>query len=123
MSVGSSKSVEGEASRETGDGSEERLERLGEMMGDVVLVDLRKKREKTSLERRERRRRRKRKGTNLHHRREGLLSVRDRSLSTAGDDLFVVDHTEKRRKGREKKMRESADEGDRRKRTRGEDSR
>lgn len=41
MGVGSSKSVEGEASRETGDGSEERLEGLGEMMGDVVLVDLR----------------------------------------------------------------------------------
>jgi hypothetical protein len=40
VGVGSSKSVHGETSRKTGDGSEERLEGLGEMMGDVVLVDL-----------------------------------------------------------------------------------
>ena len=45
VGVGSSKSVEGKASRETGDGSEERLEGLGEMMRDVVLVDLRKRKE------------------------------------------------------------------------------
>jgi hypothetical protein len=38
--VGSSKSVHRETSRETSDGAEQRFERLGEMMGDEILVYL-----------------------------------------------------------------------------------
>jgi hypothetical protein len=98
VGIGRSQSVKREATGKTGHGPEERLKRLGEMMRQVVLVDLeqiRGQRSAFNLGRCKGSRRR----TNLHHRREGLLSVGNRGLSTAGDDLFVVDHAEGRKKG------------------------
>ena len=38
--VGCAETVEGKTTGQTGDGAEQRFESLGEMMGDVVLVNL-----------------------------------------------------------------------------------
>ena len=67
VGVGGTETVERETTGQTGDGTEQTLERLGHVVGDEVLVD-------------------------LHHRNEGLLRVGQLRLTTAAKELLVVNH-------------------------------
>ena len=69
VGVRSAQTVKRETTRQTSDGTEQGLERLGHMVGDEVLVD-------------------------LHHRDDGLLGIRKLGFTTNAEELLVVNHTE-----------------------------
>jgi hypothetical protein len=67
VGVGSAESVHGETTRQASDRAEQAFECFGEVVGDVVFVD-------------------------LHHSDDRLLGIRDRSFTTNTEDLFVMHH-------------------------------
>ena len=67
VGIGGTETEKGETTRQTSDGTKERLERLGHVVGDKVLID-------------------------LHHRDDGLLGVGKRCLTADTEYLLVVNH-------------------------------